>query len=79
MLPANKVYQNPQMLMQSFSSLVCKTHLTGLYASNILNGQFCNQMFSLNTLFNNLGNIYSRMQGGLGGLSSVKMGQWNQL
>jgi hypothetical protein len=47
--------------------------------SNILNGQFCNQMFRLNTLFNNLGSIYFGMQGGLGGLSSVNMGQWNPL
>jgi hypothetical protein len=47
--------------------------------SNVLNGQFCNQMPGLSciTLPNNLGSICSGMQGGLGGLSNVNMGQWN--
>jgi hypothetical protein len=42
--------------------------------SNILNGQFCNQMFRLNTLLNNLGSICFGMQGGLGGLFNMNMG-----
>lgn len=47
---------------------------------NVLNAQLYNQMPGLNNaLPNNCRNICFGMQGGLGGLSSMNLGQWNPL
>lgn len=48
--------------------------------NNVRNGLYCNQMPELKfILLNNLGDIGSSMQGGLGGLFNVNMGIWNPL
>jgi hypothetical protein len=48
--------------------------------SNVLNAQLYNQMPGLNNaLPNNFRNICFGMQGRLGGLSSMNLGQWNPL
>jgi hypothetical protein len=79
MLPPNQVYQTHNAnAIPTLSGTQGTCDLNGML--NVLNAQLYNQMHGLNNdLPNNFRNICFGMQGGLVGLSTMNLGQWNPL